>query len=142
MISLCSILWYQLNGTKKNPWVEVYVLSPINYSNDTATLRLTLQLCYKPLGILQRVIKVHILNESVVKVFLSLQWIKTFKLIQPSFSSIDTSWKDYNIDWKSHNGDISLKKFSSNSINFHRFKSKPSDFHHNPFMSSVTFLYP
>ena len=62
--------------------------------------------------------------------------------LQPSSSSIATSWKDYNIDWNSHNGDISLKKFSSNSINFHRFKSKPSDFHFNPLISSATFLYP
>ena len=57
VISLCSILWYQLIGIKRIPWVAVHLQSPINYLNDTSTLSLTFQLCYKPLGLLQRVIK-------------------------------------------------------------------------------------
>ena len=52
-----STLWYQPIGTKRNPWVAVYLQSPINYWNNTSTLPLTLQLCYKLFGILQRVIK-------------------------------------------------------------------------------------
>ena len=62
--------------------------------------------------------------------------------LHSSFSNFDIGWKDYNINWNSQNGDISLRNFSSNSINLHRFKSKLSDFYLNPLMSSVTFLYP
>ena len=29
VICLCPILWYQLNGSKRNPWVPVYLQSPI-----------------------------------------------------------------------------------------------------------------
>ena len=50
-------LRYQLIGTKGNPWLAVYLQSPINSSNDTSTLPLTFQSCYKSLGILNRVIK-------------------------------------------------------------------------------------
>ena len=52
-----STLLYQPIRTNRNPWAAVYFQSTINYSNDTFTLPFTLQLCYKPLGILQRVIK-------------------------------------------------------------------------------------
>ena len=50
---------------------------------------------------------------------------------QSSFLSINSAWQEknsYNIDWNSHSGDKSLKNFSSNSINFHRFKSKTNGF--------------
>ena len=57
VISLCSILWYELICTKRNPWVAVYLRSPINYSKGTSTFPLTFQSCYKSLGILNRVIK-------------------------------------------------------------------------------------
>ena len=52
-----SSLWYQFIGTKRNPWVALYLQSPINYWHDNSTLLLTLKLCCKPPGILQRVIK-------------------------------------------------------------------------------------
>ena len=42
VICLCPILWYQVNGTKRNPWVAVYLQNSINYSNDTSILPLTL----------------------------------------------------------------------------------------------------
>ena len=48
-----------------NPWVPVYLQRPINYSNETCTLPLTLQLKYKPLSILQRVIKKKIGAEHI-----------------------------------------------------------------------------
>ena len=57
VICFYSTLWYQPIGTKRNPGVAVYLQSPINYSNNTSTLPLTLQLRYKLFGILQRVIK-------------------------------------------------------------------------------------
>ena len=57
IIYLNSTLWYQLIGTKRNPWVTVYLQSPTTYSHNTSTLQLTLQLCYKPLGIFQMVYK-------------------------------------------------------------------------------------
>ena len=57
VISLRSILWYQLIRTKRSHWVAVYLHSPINYSTHTYALPLTLQLCYKPLGIFQSLIK-------------------------------------------------------------------------------------
>ena len=57
VISLRPILWYQLICTKRNHWVAVYLQSPINYSTHTYTLSLALQLCYKPLGIFQSLIK-------------------------------------------------------------------------------------
>ena len=57
VICFYSTLWYQPIGTKRNPGVAVYFQSPINYSNNTSTLPLTLQLRYKLFGILQRVIK-------------------------------------------------------------------------------------
>ena len=50
-------LRYQLIGTKRKPWLAVNFQSPIIYSNDTSALPLTFQSCYKPLGILQSVIK-------------------------------------------------------------------------------------
>ena len=57
VISLHSILWYQLIRTKRSHWVAVCLHSPINYSTHTYTLLLTLQLCYKPPGIFQSLIK-------------------------------------------------------------------------------------
>ena len=57
VISLRPILWYQLICTKRNHWVAVYLQSPSNYSTHTYTLSLALQLCYKPLGIFQSLIK-------------------------------------------------------------------------------------
>ena len=57
VISLRSVLWYQLICTKRNRWVSMYLQSPINYSTHTYTWPLTLELCYKPLGIFQSLIK-------------------------------------------------------------------------------------
>ena len=62
----------------------------------------------------------HVQYHGLVKVFLIIQW-------EPSFSNIDTSWKN-KIDWNTWNGDKSFKNFSSNSIIFHRLKWKPNDF--------------
>ena len=56
VISFHSSLWYQLIGSMRNPWVAVNLQRPINYSNETSTFSLTLELCDKPLGILQKVI--------------------------------------------------------------------------------------
>ena len=45
VISFHSASWYQIFGTKRNLWVAMNLQSPTNYSNDTSTLLLTLQLC-------------------------------------------------------------------------------------------------
>ena len=55
--------WYHTSDTKGNPWVMLCSHCPINDSPAIYTKPFTLQLCYKPLGILQRVTKnqkVHI----------------------------------------------------------------------------------
>ena len=52
-----STLLYQLIGTNMNPWCAVNLLSLTNYWHYASTLLLTLELCSKPLGIFQRVIK-------------------------------------------------------------------------------------
>ena len=57
VICFYSKLLYYLIPTKRSPWVTVYFESPINYSCNTSTFLFPLPLCYKPLGILQRVIK-------------------------------------------------------------------------------------
>ena len=50
--TLIPTYWQQ-----EKPWVAVYLQTPINYSNDTSKLLLTLQLRYKPFSILQKIIK-------------------------------------------------------------------------------------
>ena len=40
VICFQSTLWYQLIGTKRNPWVTVCWESPTNYSHKTSTLKL------------------------------------------------------------------------------------------------------
>ena len=52
-----SSLLYQLIATNRNHWVAVNLQTPVIYSNEMSTLLLTLKLCYKPLGIFQRVSK-------------------------------------------------------------------------------------
>ena len=59
--------WYHKSDTKRNPWVMLCSHCPINDSPAIYTKPFTLQLCYKPLGILQRVTKsqkVHISNHD------------------------------------------------------------------------------
>ena len=56
-ISFHSSHLYQEIGTNRNPSFAVNLESPIIYSNDTSTVLVTLELCYKPVGIFQRVIK-------------------------------------------------------------------------------------
>ena len=76
VISFHSSLRYQFIGTKANPWVAVNLQRSVIYSNNTFTLPLTLQLRWKPLSILQTVIKNkqgHIVYQSLVKVLLILQ---------------------------------------------------------------------
>ena len=61
-LSIRSFSYYN-SDTKRNPWVMLCPYYPINDSPAIYTIPLTLQLCYKPLGILQRVTKnqkVHI----------------------------------------------------------------------------------
>ena len=74
MISLCSILRDELIGTKRNPSGAVNSESPILYSKDMFTLLLTLELCYKPLGIFQRVIKNYfqLFSEETLKIRVKL----------------------------------------------------------------------
>ena len=74
VICLCSILWYRLIGTERNPCVPVNLESPIMYSKDTSTLLLTLELCSKPLGIFQRVIKNYfqLFSEETLKIRVKL----------------------------------------------------------------------
>ena len=81
-VTLCDLFYfnsslqYQFIDTKRNFWIAMNLQSLTIYSNDTSVLSLNLQLCHKPLGILQRVHKtkeVQILNKSVVKAFLIIQ---------------------------------------------------------------------
>ena len=81
-VTLCDLFYfnsslqYQFIDTKRNFWIAMNLQSLTIYSNDTSALSLNLQLCHKPLGILQRVNKtkeVQILNKSVVKAFLIIQ---------------------------------------------------------------------
>ena len=44
-------------STKRNPWLEKNVQSPIIYLSDTSTMFLPLELCYKSTGTLHRLIK-------------------------------------------------------------------------------------
>ena len=58
-----TTFWYHRNDSKTNPCVVLFSHCPINDSLTIYTLPFTLQLCYKSLGILQRVTKsqkVHI----------------------------------------------------------------------------------
>ena len=63
-----TTFWYHSNDTKRNPWVIFCSHWPIN--DWSSCLPFTLQLCYKPLGILQRVTKsqkVHISSHDVLQ---------------------------------------------------------------------------
>ena len=60
--------WYHSNDTKTNPWVMLCSHCPIN--DSSGYLPFNLPLCYKPLGILQRVTKsqkVHISSHDGLK---------------------------------------------------------------------------
>ena len=62
--------FYHSNDIKRNPWVVLFIHCPINDSCGCLQLLFTLQLCYRPLGILQRVIKsqkVHISSHVLQK---------------------------------------------------------------------------
>ena len=94
MISFHSSLQYQLIRTKKNPPVAVNLQSPIICSNNTSSLLLNLQLCYKPLDILQSVIKnkyVHIPHKVLLSIFNCS--VEKRSTLESSFSNINTSWK-------------------------------------------------
>ena len=59
--------WYHNSDTKRNPWVMLCSHCPINDSPAIYAVPFTLQFCYKPLGILQRVTKsqkAHISNHD------------------------------------------------------------------------------
>ena len=49
--------WYHSNDTKRNPWLCCVHIAQLMTHPVINTLPFTLQLCYKPLGILQRVTK-------------------------------------------------------------------------------------
>ena len=74
---LVPTYWHQ-----EEPLRSVNLDSPIMYSKDTFTLLLTLELCYKPLGIFQRVIK------NYFQLF-SEDW-----KLESSFSNSETSRKN------------------------------------------------
>ena len=64
--------WYYSNDTKRNRWLMLCSHWPINFSCDL--LPFTLQLCYKPLAILQRVTKsqnVHISSHDGLENFIT-----------------------------------------------------------------------
>ena len=69
--------------------------SPFTYSNITSTLLLTLELCYKPLGVFQRVIKNKYVHHPS-KVLLSIFYYSVKKLsnLESSLLITDTSWKN------------------------------------------------
>ena len=76
--------WCHSNDTKRNCWVMLCLHWPINDLSDCLhiTLRFTLQLCYKPLGIMQRVNKsrkTHISNNDGLQNFLT----STFLTVVP-----------------------------------------------------------
>ena len=57
--------------------------------------------------------------------------MKKLSNLHSSFSNTDTSWKDkssHNVQRNSQNGQKPLKNVSSNSIIFHRLKSKTNYF--------------
>ena len=63
---LLTTFWYHSNDTKRNPWVMLCSHCPIN----VYALPFTLQLCCKPLGILQMVTKsqkVHISRHDLLQ---------------------------------------------------------------------------
>ena len=65
-----TTFWYHSNDTKGNPWVMLCWHCPINDSSGCLHITVTLQLCYKPLGILQGVTKtqkVHISSHDVLQ---------------------------------------------------------------------------
>ena len=62
--------WYHSNNTKRNPWVMCVHIAQLMTHPAMYTIPFTLQLCYKPLGILQRVTKsqkVHISSHDGLK---------------------------------------------------------------------------
>ena len=62
--------WYHSNDTKRNPWLCCVHIAQLMTHPVINTLPFTLQLCYKPLGIMQRVTKsekAHILSHDGLK---------------------------------------------------------------------------
>ena len=65
------------------------------YSKDTSTLLLTLELCYKPLGIFQKVIKKKYVQHRIKVLWSIFNYsVKKLSNLESSFSSSDTSWKN------------------------------------------------
>ena len=65
--------WYHSNDTKKNPWAMLCPHCPINDPSRYWHNTVYLHLCYKPLGILQRVTKsrkVHVSSHEGLKNFI------------------------------------------------------------------------
>ena len=93
IIYLNSTLWYQLIGTKRNPWVTVYLQSPTSYSHNTSTLLLSFQLCYRPLGIFQTVNKKR--YTYWIKLLLNIfnSSVKKHSNLESSLLITETSWK-------------------------------------------------
>ena len=79
VIFFYSSLWYQLIGTKRNPWVAKTLQSPIIQSSDTSTLLFTLELCHKSIGTFQRVIKNFSSNSIIFHSSHSKEMILVFR---------------------------------------------------------------
>ena len=95
MIFFHSTLWFQLTGINKNLCVAVNLEIPIMYSKDTSTLLLTLELCYKPLGIFQKVIKKEYVQHRIKVLWSIFNYsVKKLSNLESSFSNSGTSWKN------------------------------------------------
>ena len=83
---------YHSNDTKRNPWVMCVHIAQLMTHPAIYTLTLTLQLCYKPLGILQRVTKsqkvhisIHDRLQNHYNINLALHWSQGFLLYTKLF---------------------------------------------------------
>ena len=90
-----STLSYELIGIKNNPCVAVNLESLIMYSKDTSTLLLTFELCYKPLGIFQKVIKKKYVQHRIKVLWSIFNYsVKKLSNSESSFLNSGTSWKN------------------------------------------------
>ena len=95
MIFFHSTLSYELIGIKNNPCVAVNLESLIMYSKDTSTLLLTFELCYKPLGIFQKVIKKKYVQHRIKVLWSIFNYsVKKLSNSESSFLNSGTSWKN------------------------------------------------
>ena len=96
----CKALWSvfiqpfdtNLLARKATLTLQCICTAQTNYSNNTYTFLLTLQSCYKPLGLLWRVIK----NKKVYIPYsaISNTWVSRLLNLEWTFLNIDTSWNN------------------------------------------------